>query len=168
MVVRNPYTRAISEFHCKWGGVGHQASSYNRTGFNAYVRAAIKRNAWKHHSTGAVAEAFHWNVQSLYIDDMIPIRVLRFENLDREFDDLMRSYHMRVYLGWANTAAEQRRRTTAEKGQHRFTTAHFDENTIRLIQDTYRIDFLRWGYSMEPPPPPKDRGGPSVGRAPAI
>ena len=190
MVVRNPYTRAISEFHCQWGGVGKQVSRHNKHSFNQIVRKAIRDRAWStnksttqlhvtatNNTNAHIQPArWHWSVQSLYIDDMIPIRVLRFENLDREFGDLMREYNLTVDLGWANMATEQEtskkkkqstrahlheetissRRTSEEAGSEEeklFTTAHFDDDTIKLIQSTYMIDFMRWGYSMTPPPP---------------
>ena len=33
MVVRNPYDRILSEFYCKWGGVGKNALQYNKKQF---------------------------------------------------------------------------------------------------------------------------------------
>ena len=36
-VVRNPYERIVSEFYCKWGGVGSNHGKYNESQFNSFL-----------------------------------------------------------------------------------------------------------------------------------
>lgn len=42
MVVREPYSRIVSEFHCAYGGVGAKASQYNVSTFNNYIMKEIQ------------------------------------------------------------------------------------------------------------------------------
>ena len=40
VVIRNPYERLISEFYCKWGGIGthHNIDNINEKEFNLYIK----------------------------------------------------------------------------------------------------------------------------------
>ena len=44
LVCRNPYDRIISEFHCKWGGVGKYINKYDKAKMNEYLKKLLIQN----------------------------------------------------------------------------------------------------------------------------
>jgi hypothetical protein len=129
MVVRNPYTRILSEFHCKWGGVGSAAKNYTIKQFNEYVvNKIINRNKLGNHYTE----------QYLYRKDMRNIHVLKFENLKKDFNDLMKKYKLNCTLNVHTNSNDKV-----------FTIKDFDEKTIELIKKVYKNDFEIFNYSKD-------------------
>jgi len=96
-VVRNPYTRAISEYYSKWGGY-RGPDKNDEAVMNKWVqwRMQIK--------TTVVA---HFLPQHLYVYNLQGEKkidhVLRFEYLDEEFNQLMKYYAINVTLGKKST-----------------------------------------------------------------
>ena len=46
-MVRDPYDRIMSEFHCGFGGVGKKAGLYNASSMNRYVASQVMRYVGK-------------------------------------------------------------------------------------------------------------------------
>ena len=135
MVVRNPYTRMISEFHCKWGGVGNKASKYNTSEFNDLLCNFIMMYAPK-------AKGGHYTPQYDYINGVRrkvhKIHVLRFENLKEEFENLMELYGHDLKLNLHTV-----------KSKKKFGVGQLEPQTIRLIKNVYEKDFKHFNYSTE-------------------
>ena len=128
-VVRNPYDRVLSEFHCKWGGVGSKASTYTVTTFNQYVRDRM---------LNFPQGGNHWTPQHLYL--MPAVTVLKFENLKHDFDALMKERGLGIRL---NNDANQK---------WLFNRNDFDSVTLDLIHSVYAKDFLLSdAYTQMPP-----------------
>jgi len=135
MVVRNPYTRMISEFHCKWGGVGNQARKYNTSQFNNMLCGFIKKRAHK-------PRGDHYTPQHDYINGVRvkihKIHILRFENLKEEFKDLMELYGHDLKLNLHTF-----------KSKKKFGIKDLEDRTIRLIKNVYQKDFKHFNYSTD-------------------
>jgi hypothetical protein len=132
-VVRNPYSRIISEFHCQWGNTllnnGRKAESFTKQEFNECLIHRINT----YDSTGE-----HYTPQYLYIDKEVPVDVLRFENLKSEFHKLMKTYKLPVTINShknANTKV--------------FNTTDINQKLRDLINKTYEKDFELFGYDIE-------------------
>jgi len=132
MVVRNPYSRIVSEFHCKWGGVGKDAVKYDRNSFNQYIQNAIKTRAPR-------PRGDHYTPQHLYVNGVPGLNVLKFENLAIEFKDLMRKYNINLSLNKKNNSSANHKR---------FTVTDFGPNSIALINEVYSKDFSEFNYRM--------------------
>jgi hypothetical protein len=127
MVVRNPYTRILSEYHCRWGGIGSNPKIKHTKGqMNQYLIDKIKLRS----RTGD-----HYTEQSLYLHPTAKIHVLKFETLAEEFPALMATYNIKdIVLGHDNATTKI------------FTVADFSNELIRLINSVYDKDFTTFGY----------------------
>lgn len=130
LVVRNPYNRIVSEFHCKWGGVGNQSCKYNAEGFNNYIRQKIMRR---------LAIGGHYSEQYKYLDNdpNIKIHVLKFENLEEEFNNLMHTYNLNLRLT-----------KDLNKNIKSFSVNDLSQDNIKLINSIYKKDFEMFNYPM--------------------
>jgi hypothetical protein len=135
MVVRNPYDRILSEFYCKWGGVGKNALQYNKKQFNNKLQDLIV-NFQKRKRVG------HYTPQYRYWDATSKIWVLRFENLKDDFEKLMKQYHLNIVL--------DRHDQSAKVPKH-FSIRDFNSRTLNLIKRKYKKDFELFRYPIELP-----------------
>jgi hypothetical protein len=134
MVVRNPFDRILSEFHCKWGGVGDKARTTSKTDFNSILRQKIRRTL--NATLDGTDIGGHYTAQSRYL--MPGVHVLHHEELNSAFEILMKQYTLAPRL-------DQQARTYQKKRV--FFAADFDSQTIDLIQNMYKHDFELFNYS---------------------
>lgn len=125
-VVRDPYSRIVSEFYCQWTQPLDKDVSVEK--YNEIVR----HNILNRHSAEL---GFHYCEQYLYLDDTSTIHILKFENLNDEFKQLMERYNIDVRLCRKNV------------GDKRYSSTDFDGDTVELINSIYHQDFVRFGYS---------------------
>ena len=78
VVVRNPYDRLISEFYCKYGGIGKFNNLLiNKHFFNKFLYNKILNRS----NVGD-----HYSEQYLYLDNCTTIHILKYENLESDFN----------------------------------------------------------------------------------
>jgi hypothetical protein len=122
-VVRDPYERMVSEFYCKWGGAGKAARKFSAEDMSGFVLNRVMHQAelqegipkqQRHYTSrdwnfsGIVGKyagingdhkdkdyGDHYSPQYKYLDPDTPIHVLRFENLEEQFNTLMELYQVR-------------------------------------------------------------------------
>jgi hypothetical protein len=130
LVVRNPYERVLSEYYCKWGGLGNMDGFLSRDEFNDYLIFRIK-----HMRPGGG----HYTQQYKYIDNNANIHVLKFENIKEEFDGLMMKYNIDLKLDqWDNCCNNKM-----------YTVDDFSFELIQLINQIYDKDFQMFGYDKK-------------------
>lgn len=133
VIIRNPYTRIISEFHCPYFGYNgvfiKKNIIYDKNSFNEWIKyRIINRNN---------IPGYHFIEQSLYIDETININIIKYENLQNNFNELMKKYNLNINLN--------RHENNTEK---KFNINDFNEDTINLINNIYYNDFINFNYSF--------------------
>lgn len=128
IVVRNPYKRLISEFYCKWGGCGiSNKFTCSKEDFNKILKKKILNNHNKLFG--------HYIPQHFYIDPNIKIHIIKFENLTKEFNELMKKYNYNFVLN-----------KHSNKGKKIYTVNDLSNEVISLINNIYHKDFEMFGY----------------------
>lgn len=129
MVVRDPYTRMISEFYAL--NPSAVTESCTTEVFNQTVSRGIR--SWQNlHNYG------HYRPQAQYrpTEDGVVMHILRFEDLNHSFNRLMESYGLPMRLHGTRVPTERR-----------FTVSDFSEATIQLINDVYHQSFDDFNYA---------------------
>jgi len=128
MVVRNPYDRILSEYYCKWGGK-NKVNSFTKEDFNKFLINKINSRCKIGH---------HYTEQYKYLDKDCKINIIKFENLEEEFNNLMRKYNIDLKLNKHSNKCNEKK----------FKVSDFSLDLIRLINVVYEKDFIEFGYSM--------------------
>lgn len=161
-IVRNPYSRCLSEFHCTNGGPTNPVfrnmykktiDQYTITDFNDFItnrlndmntiveRLEMSLNIIQYKSNIMLSFSIggHWLPQYLYTHDrqnnQIPEHILKFENLQHDFDSLMKQYDLNIILD-----------KHIRPGKYRFGVDDLSEKNKLLIQKVYAKDFQYFGY----------------------
>jgi len=129
-VVRNPYDRILSEYYCKWGGLGSKAAAHTAEQMNTYLINQINtRNP----------DGAHYTEQHLYL---IPdIHIVHFENLVTELNRLMELYSIKGLV------LDKDNRSVPKK----HTVKDFSDELICLINRVYARDFELFNYPLIEP-----------------
>lgn len=140
-VVRNPYTRVISELFCKWGSaeivlnVTEINCFRDKDNINSLLNKALKyleKSAPKYN---------HWAKQSEFLfgksGNVIINHVLKFENIEIEFMELMKKY--KIDLLFDNTKF-------VNKNIYSFQPTDLSKANINLINKIYHDDFVNFDY----------------------
>lgn len=143
VIVRNPYERLISEFYCKWGGVGNlnDISYFDEAKFNKYVKTCILNRKESDRSPGTKMKVGHYVEQYKYKDPNANIHIIHFENIESEFNELMKKYKLNIKLNKTNNKC---------KHNKKFTVKSFNTELIKLINKIYYKDFITFNYTMKP------------------
>ncbi len=130
-VVRDPYTRVVSEFYCPWFGPG-EPDDLTENQFNEWICRQL--DAPIHHS--------HLCPQHRYVfgpaqERMIEV-VLHFENLAREFNEFIETYRPGCRL--------DRHENPRRVYPSRFSADSLDRHSVDAINAFYARDFEEFGY----------------------
>lgn len=129
MVVRDPYTRLVSEYHFFNQKSAIIKQNLSVKDFNNSIQENIQIA-----NNGACG---HYLSQHRYLDDTCKIHVLSFENLESDFNKLMCRYNLDLTLS-----------KHLNKREYVFTKDDFTNETIDIINRVYKLDFEQFNYKM--------------------
>jgi hypothetical protein len=134
LVVRNPYDRILSEYHCMYGGVGYMNPPVNHT-----KQQMSEFLIYKIMDRDKLGD--HYALQSKYIspDTTARIHILRFENIVEDFRALMELYKLPLDISQTKSNIPR---------QKLFTVDDFSPDLVYLINQVYADDFRQFGYHM--------------------
>lgn len=132
MVVRNPYNRLVSEFYCKWSSYRGDIDNCTTKQFNEFLKKKILDRGIK--------TRYHYLEQSKYLEKNIKIHIIKFENLEEEFNALMEKYDLDIKMERHDNASRNKKKN--------FSVESFTPEVIKLINKAYAKDFKKFGYEM--------------------
>ncbi len=140
MIVRNPYSRIVSEYYWIMEMLEHQ-HRINVSHFNEFIHNALTNLKHERYSRNLFQrrEGHHFTEQYKYIDSSTTIYVLRFEDLKNEFNSLMKLYKLPMRLT----------KHLARSSRHSISEYDLNDENIELIKEIYAKDFEIFGYSMD-------------------
>lgn len=138
-IVIHPYKRAVSEYYCPWSGYMGPTQNSPET-LNAWLQQKLS-NIWV--AGGNLSISFLPHHEYVFDgDEKVIDHVLRYENLENEFSDLMSLYKLPVYLSERVNVA----RINSNENLPKLTTADLSEKTKQMIYEYAKRDFELFGY----------------------
>lgn len=129
MVVRDPYARLVSEFHFFNQKPAIIEQNLSVKDFNNFIQKNVLN--------ASIGVRGHYLHQYRYLDDSYKIHILSFENLESDFNKLMRMYNLDLTLN-----------KHLNKREYVFTKDDFTNETIDIINKVYKRDFEQFNYKM--------------------
>ena len=136
MVVRNPYTRILSEYYCEWGGIGKKNIVHTKEEFNNFLINKINNR-------NKVGWYDHYTEQYKYIDNRYNIYIVKFENLYNDLKKLFTKYNIIIDL--TNYTKKINNKESMNKNII-FTINDFSDELLELINSVYHNDFIMFNY----------------------
>lgn len=173
VVIRNPYSRVISEYYCPWLGFQakfrkdtvHTKDPNDPAVMNEWVQSTLTRlskaleefnnkeegDVPKKQAKGVNEDKYilaqkHHIAQAEYVydgDKVVVKNVVHYENLSSEFDALMKEYGI-------NTSLPSKEKSGVYTAKNKSRLSHTDlyPETIALINKFAKDDFDKFGYQM--------------------
>ena len=145
-VTRNPYDRIVSEYNMNVkthpGKFKNSVDALNKFVKKHLTQFISEKNEVKSFDTDAYwMENGHFIPQIDYTRDVK--HILRFENIEKEFNCLMSQYGLRIYWPIQNNEHQP-----SEGSNAKLTKGDLTHENMELIKFVYKEDFDAFGYTV--------------------
>lgn len=152
-VVRNPYDRAVSEYHCRYFGMGGAKDNDDPVVMNKWIQNMIRELEehpleyyYKSPELKKYPSKKHYvnQVEYIYDNDGTALiqNVLHYENLHQEFYQLMKKYNLKL------TLPKKERNGVNISSKGKLTYMDLSDESIECINRYAAADFKGLGYVM--------------------
>jgi hypothetical protein len=135
-VVRNPFYRMLSAYYDRWEGYTGPNGNDPKT-LNTFIQKMAAKESKRISSLPQVDYVYDQ-------DKKVVDHILKFENLDEDFNDLMALYNL-------TSVALEAKPYNKRKSGALLSVRDLTEKTVSMIRDHFKLDFERFNYSLTPP-----------------
>ena len=152
IVVRNPYTRYVSEYFCPWYPWSRTSTRSTRPDnprqMNQWIQKFIHN--MRHKEQHAHLLPFHYYIWDEQDNHKKKIRhILKYEDrLSERFQTLMNDYGLNNITLLAKFKSSSRSNSNVNYNARNTTALDLSDDTIRIINDYAQKDFQLLGYPM--------------------
>lgn len=148
--VRNPYSRAVSEYYCLFGGRNDFEKQKIRSNdvnvFNRHFGYGFRKVMKRLKNPSILHNVTHWQHQHRYIQKngrtiIQPENIIKYEEYDKQLMALFNKHELSI--------KKVKHNVSSQMCPHKFNVNHLSKENISLINEAYYEDFLLLGYDMK-------------------
>ena len=135
VIIRNPYSRIISQLFCKWN---NYEKFYNILEFNFCFKSFLLNSFKKNYINSRIIKQTDFVFKN---KKKIINHVLKMENLEDDFNNLMKKFDININI--------KNRKINVSNQKKKFNINNIRTELLYIFNNYYKDDFSNFGYNMK-------------------